>query len=190
MLYPHDAGGKSRWPLLPGCRGSVAFGDERKEHRLWLERDWSAELSHELKVSYALFIGCNPSTGDADEDDMTIRKNIAFTRRLDLARLVMMNFVTFRATNPKDLSLRAGDGLTMEENFRYMLNIALEAREVVIASGDPPAVVKPYALAGMRMLMREGVILRSLGRTRAGWPKHTSRLSYQASLMPFALPLA
>ncbi len=65
-------------------------------HRWWLIRQWShGELLP--------FIGLNPSTADAMQDDPTIRRCKAFARREGFAGIIMLNLFGRRATDPKEL---------------------------------------------------------------------------------------
>lgn len=50
-----------------------------------------------------LFIMLNPSTADADTDDPTIRRCIAFAKREGCTELTVINKCAYRATNPKEL---------------------------------------------------------------------------------------
>lgn len=50
-----------------------------------------------------IFIGLNPSTANAIEDDPTIRRCIGFAHQWQASRLEMLNLFSFRATDPKDL---------------------------------------------------------------------------------------
>ena len=50
-----------------------------------------------------IVIGLNPSTADEAKDDPTIRRCIAFAKREDCGRLVMLNLFAFRARKPADM---------------------------------------------------------------------------------------
>lgn len=49
------------------------------------------------------FIGLNPSTADADHDDPTIRRCVAFAAAWGCTELIMVNLFPFRATDPAAL---------------------------------------------------------------------------------------
>lgn len=73
-----------------------------RAYRYSLWRQW-ADNSKPLPVSYAMFIGLNPSTADEKEDDPTIRRCIAFAKAWGYDGLCMTNLFAFRATQPHDM---------------------------------------------------------------------------------------
>ena len=62
-----------------------------------------------------VFVGLNPSTADASEDDATIRRCVRFAKDWDCGELLMLNLFAFRATRPKDM-LAACDPVGEENN--------------------------------------------------------------------------
>lgn len=66
-------------------------------YRYQLERTWDVERS------YAVFIGLNPSTADAVEDDPTIRRCMRYAYDWGYGGVVMLNLFAFRATKPRDM---------------------------------------------------------------------------------------
>ncbi len=71
-----------------------------KRYRYQLERSWSVQTSRQSTV---VFIGLNPSTADATDDDPTIRKCIAYAQAWQFKKLFMVNLFAWRATNPNEL---------------------------------------------------------------------------------------
>lgn len=65
--------------------------------RWWLQRRW------EEQGSLVCFVMLNPSTADAEKDDPTIRRCIAFAQAWGFAALSVRNLYPFRATDPDDL---------------------------------------------------------------------------------------
>ena len=74
--------------------GATFSSDERYRYLLW--RRWSSS-------QLALFIGLNPSTADAANDDPTIRRITGFSRSLGFGGFLIVNLFAFRATKPIDL---------------------------------------------------------------------------------------
>jgi len=73
-----------------------------KRYRYQLERSWSTRTSRKSTVA---FIGLNPSTADANQDDPTIRKCIAYAKAWHYKKLIMVNLFAWRATDPNALLL-------------------------------------------------------------------------------------
>ena len=67
-----------------------------KRYRYRLARHWGAG-------SALPFVMLNPSTADADNDDPTIRRCIAFAKREGAGGIVVANLFAFRATSPADM---------------------------------------------------------------------------------------
>lgn len=66
-------------------------------YRYELARIWNPS------VRPVLFIGMNPSTADAENDDNTIRRCVRFARDWGYGGLLMGNLFAYRATDPKAL---------------------------------------------------------------------------------------
>jgi hypothetical protein len=131
-------------------------------------------LTRELGgTSTCTWIMLNPSTADADVDDPTIRRCVAFTKAWGYGRLEVVNLFAYRATNPKELAEAASAGINAvgEDNDEHIIGSALAADRVVAAWG-----AHPYAAtrgARVRWLL-SGVRDRTccLGRTKTGYPRH------------------
>lgn len=161
------------WPLLLGMHGAARF---EGEHRLWLERRWGGPVNG----SFALHIGMNPSVAGASQDDLTIRKDIEFTRRMGFTRMVKCNVGTLTSTDPRGLTGRV---VCHPDNVSVIKSIASCASKIVIATGVPPEPLIELALSLFNQLMP--LPLECFGRTAAGWPRHSSRISYESKLEPF-----
>ena len=68
-----------------------------RKYRYQLERIWDIERK------YAVFIGLNPSTADAVNDDPTIRRCMRYAYDWGYGGVVMLNLFAFRATKPRDM---------------------------------------------------------------------------------------
>lgn len=176
---PHDPGGKTRMRLLPDCIGDAEFSDCLR-YRHWLSRDWSASDESGPPFSYALWIGMNPSTAEADVDDPTIRREIAFTKAMGLSVYVKCNVMDYRATDPKALlsvSPRSG------ENLPCILRHAKYAGRVVLAYGALPNKLRRYADEVVSAL--RGTPLYCMGKTASGAPRHPLYLPGDAQCVPW-----
>jgi hypothetical protein len=162
------------WPLLPGTAGDALFiGDD---HRLTLERIWGDG------GPYALHIGMNPSRADKDTDDLTVRKDQEFTRRMGLSRMYKTNIGTLISTDPAGLSAH-GVMVAHPDNVATILRLAADAARIVVATGKPPAPLIGLANALFRALRPWK--LECFGMTADHWPKHSSRLGYDTPLREF-----
>lgn len=112
-----------------------------------------------------LFIGLNPSTADAIEDDPTIRRCIRFAYDRGYGQLVVANLFAYRATSPAVLK-RTSHPIGRANN-RWLRRLAAESDVCVAAWGN-----------GGRYLGRDTQViellsdLQCLGVTASGAPKH------------------
>lgn len=176
----HDAGGKTRLPLLPGHIGDAEFS-ECGRYRLWLSRAW--ETPPDTPYSYALWIGMNPSTAEGDVDDPTIRREIAFTKAMGISSgYVKCNVMDYRATDPKQL-------LTVSpcspKNLECIFRHAECAERVILAYGSLPKRLRRYADDVVSMLRRKGLPTYCMGKTASGAPRHPLYLPSTAKCEPW-----
>jgi hypothetical protein len=157
--------------------GDAAFSASRK-YRYWLKREWHDEIGHGNGKRLA-FIGLNPSTANAKDDDPTIRRVISFARREGYSGLVMLNLFAIVSSDPKLLLTDPdpNDGTTNDLWLRDMVGNG----EVVFCWGAFPEAQQraqqviamfPYALC--------------FGKTRGGHPLHPLFLPANKPLTPFA----
>lgn len=97
------------------------------KHRLMLWRVWDD------KKPYIMFIGLNPSTANADQDDPTIRRVKGIAKVLGFGGVYMMNLFTFISTDPKQLNIEEGN---LPISDFYMDTIAEGAGVIVFAWGN------------------------------------------------------
>src|ERR1700723_1611406 len=133
-------------------------------YRYRLSRIWN-EARHSLA-----FVMLNPSTADAEVDDPTVRRCMAFARREGYGGIEVANLYAFRATSPDDL-WRAKDPCG-PENDDHLRNVALAS-----AAYGTPVVCAWGAHGGktnrpIHLMQQVGATLVCLGRTRGGQPRH------------------
>ena len=154
------------------CRFSA---DRRYRYTLW--REWDM-----LNPTYAAFIGLNPSTADASEDDPTIRRCVGFAKAFCHSSLIVVNLFAFRATSPADM-IAAEDPIG-PENAHYILETCA-GKTVVLAWGStslgkrPSIRNRPWDVA--RTLRYAGSALLCFGQTASGAPKHPLYLPANAA---------
>jgi len=150
----------------------------------------SAELDDDLIYRYALwrvwdddrpyvqFIGLNPSTADAVEDDPTIRKCYGFASRWGYGGFCMTNLFAFRATKPAVMK-RAVDPVGPEND--QWLNAVASFADIQVAA---------WGLHG-RHRGRDKIVLamfpnlQCIHVTKDGHPGHPLMLGYDSVLRPY-----
>ncbi len=135
------------------------------------------------------FVMLNPSDADAEKDDPTIRRCMEFARREGASGIIVVNLFAWRT--PRSDELRQADDPFGRDNRRAIETIAAKS----IESGMP--VVCAWGCRGALNggdktaidIMRgagSGVILKCLGKTKAGHPRHPLYLRRDQPLEEFA----
>jgi hypothetical protein len=177
----HDPGGKVRLKLQPGVRGMAGLSP-CGHYRYWLSRFWDDDtlpieglrlvVDNSAKSGiqpYALWIGMNPSTAEADIDDPTIRKEMHFTRAMGLSGYIKCNVMDYRATYPMELQA-LGVKPCSDENHTTIAKMARHAEVIIAAWGALNRPVKNFATSVALML--SGYELLCMGTNKDGSPKH------------------
>lgn len=86
--------------LRPQDSGAMISTDEKYRYALW--RTWDKDKP------VVMFIMLNPSTADANKDDPTIRKCIAYAKSWGYGALIVGNLYAFRTRDPKLLAHEEG----------------------------------------------------------------------------------
>lgn len=126
-----------------------------------------------------LFIGLNPSTADAIEDDPTIRRCIRFAQDRGYGRLAVANL--FARRTPRPAVLRRKSKPVGRHNNRWLLRLAADSDICVAAWGN----------AGRHLGRDAEVIaligdLQCLGVTASGAPRHPLYVRADTKLRPLA----
>ncbi len=159
---------------------------ELSECRRWrysLERsdDFLFDAAPERTVAWIML---NPSTADETTDDLTIRKCLGFSRRWGFTGIRVVNLFAWRATDPRELrSLSLQESVGNPRNDGTILQMCAGVPLVVAAWGSLPCML--FRDRRSHMVHKLGaidVVLRCLGRTQDGEPRHPSRLGYTARL--------
>lgn len=139
-------------------------------YRYTLTRAWATG-------PFALWIMLNPSTADADMDDPTIRRCMAFSRTWDFAGCTVVNLFALRATKPGDL-LDHPDPVGPENNSALWDAVTLPGHGLVVAAwGTVPSIpgrIRLFARPDyvLRLCERSRRTVHCLGRTASGQPRH------------------
>jgi hypothetical protein len=134
------------------------------QYRYRLTRWWGGG-----KFLFLPFVMLNPSTADADIDDPTIRRCMAFARRENAGGIIVVNLYAFRATKPamlKTTSDPVGPG-----NYDHLEIMAIESDRtpIVCAWG---AGANDAAQEFLEIAEQQSSYLVCLGKTKDGHPRH------------------
>lgn len=150
-----------------------------KRYRYQLERSWGTRPSRKSTV---VFIGLNPSTADATNDDPTIRKCMAFARAWGFNRLIMVNLFAWRATDPTQLS--AVNNPIGKQNDEHISNAVSGGSMVIACWGEYGCLLNRAEGLRARYPRR----LHCLSINNSGEPTHP--LYLPATLIPVNLAKA
>ena len=141
-----------------------------EKYRFTLWRVWDESLPR------VAFVGLNPSTADATQDDPTIRRCRGFAMSHGFGAFTMLNLWAYRATDPKNLPAV----VTNEEeiNADCIARVASGvARVVAVWGAHPKGILRKYAILP---LVDEWW---HLGMTKDGEPRHPLYLPGDAKMV-------
>lgn len=125
------------------------------------------------------FIGLNPSTADATQDDPTIRRCIGFAKRRDAGMLLMVNLFALRSTDPAGLRVHAAPIGT--ENDLWIEHAMSVADIAIAAWGNGGVLLNRSDVVSARYKGR----LEAFAITNAKMPKHPLYVKSDAQTIPF-----
>jgi hypothetical protein len=157
--------------LSAGPRGATLDPTGRYRYHLW--RSWDTDLPR------AVFVGLNPSTADAERDDPTLRRCVAFARSWGCGGLDVVNLFAWRATKPADLK-RAAEPIGAD-NDRILRELAAQAEHRIACWGVHGA----WQDRGARVRAAMGPGWQCLGVTRDGHPRHPLYLRRDTPRQPY-----
>lgn len=131
------------------------------KYRYSLSRIWDEALPP------LLCIGLNPSTADAELDDPTIRREVAFSRSNGFGGLLKGNLFAFRSTDPA--GMMAAEDPVGPDNDLALIGMMTQATCILAAWGTRGS-FKGRDKAVSELL--KGRKLMCLGRTKEGHPRH------------------
>ena len=135
-----------------------------------------------------MFIMLNPSTADADIDDPTIRRCVAFAKSWGYGGILVGNLFAYRATEPKTL-LTVNDPIG-KENITHLKVLSFESDIIVCAWGNSKIVER----LGKKLGSDYKPLSEILGRlfylelANDGTPKHPLYLKGDLKPVRFEVP--
>lgn len=154
-------------------------------YRYDLTRTWDGEGGS------LLWCMLNPSTADAEQDDNTIRRVIAFSQREGMGEAVVVNLFALRSRRPEHL-FRVDDP-SGPANMATILHHLKRCSGLVCAWGAHaiPIVRDRDPRRGVvRLANAHGIGATCLGTTKDGSPRHPLYVRGDAPLKPYDPPSA
>lgn len=139
------------------------------EYRYTLTRRW-----HKTKTRVC-WVMLNPSVADADTDDNTIRRCVAFAKQWDYGGIVVVNLFALRSTDPKQLLDHDDPIGPQNDDFIIATIKSPSVGNVVVAWGAHGALYSRDRRV-LSLIEFAGYRPRCLGMTKDGFPKHPLRL--------------
>lgn len=148
-----------------------------RAYRWWLRRQWDVFNPRRM-----VFIGLNPSTATAKEDDPTIRRWAGFAQREGCGSMLVLNLFALRATDPRAMLVHPDP--VGERNDIVLVAGAMESPDRVVACWGAHG----GHLGRDRQVWEilTGAPLWCLGTTRDGHPRHPLYLPAKEPLVPWA----
>ena len=139
---------------------------EDRRYRYTLTRRWG---TIESGVTWIML---NPSTADAEVDDPTIRRCMAFTQHFGFEAMVVVNCFAYRATDPKELVEVGADVALGEYNGGYVREACEQSKLIIAAWGALKYPLREAALSIAKVIKDAGHSMKCLGKTKDGSPRH------------------
>lgn len=116
---------------------------------------------------WAVWVMLNPSTADAEVDDPTIRRCIAFTKREGFGGMAVVNLYAYRATDPRELTKADDAGIDPfgPFNLEYLIRWSDRATLQIAAWGI-------HGSGHGNPLRFRSKRFHCLGKTKDGCPRH------------------
>ena len=137
----------------------------------------------------ALFIMLNPSTADAEKDDPTIRRCKGFARDWGCSALTVVNLFAYRATDPTELGNVVDPwGPDNTQHLVEQLEAHAKAPDLIVCAWGSTGIGRSAdGLHAKRTIGAYQKLLKCLGRTKNGDPRHPLYVPGSQPLEPFGL---
>ena len=127
---------------------------------------------------FACFVGCNPSTADAEKDDATIRNLYSLCEYHGFGGFVMVNLYAYRSTNPEFLHII--DNPIGPKNDYYIRKAFAQSNKVIFMWGNIGAFGNRDN--DVKSMIREAYCI---SETKMGNPRHVLRSDFKNSLVRY-----
>jgi hypothetical protein len=163
---------------MTAARKSSALFSACGAYRHWLYREVQPE------GITAVFVGINPSTAGADEEDQTTGKWRGFSLRNGIREYYAVNPLDFCATDVRELAKVSKP--VSADNIIYLREIISRADLLIPCWGNSSKLPKDlrHHLVRMKIMLRDsGKPIRIFGLTKSGDPMHPLMLGYDTPLV-------
>ncbi len=158
------------------CNSGAVF-DKTNIYRYTLWREWFPDHPR------LTFIMLNPSTADAQRNDPTISRCIAFAQRWGFGALEVVNLFAYKATNSCEL-LKVANPIG-DENDRFLTQVLARSSCIVAAWGTKGTLLDRDK--HVLQLLAQWQNVYCLGATKEGHPRHPLYVKGDTGLLPFVL---
>lgn len=160
-------------------KGAIISPCGKYRYQLW--RVWTPEKPR------LTFVMQNPSKADAEQNDPTITRCIAFAIREGMGGINVVNVFAFRATDEREL-LKTDDPVG-PENRSHLEGVThkMATGKLVLAWGTPfggAKLIRHYTET-IELLTQPKFNPHCLGETRGGHPRHPLMLKSDTPLVPW-----
>lgn len=171
-------------------RQRAVFSDDRAHRFFWRQQCGDGLFNGGGR---ALFVMMNGSKANEERGDMTVTKCAGFAGRGGAAEYGVVNLFTLMSTDPAGL-ITAGAAAHHPDSDRWVRAAmvwvkAAPSSQVIFAHGNPPFTSQPFLdlwqerrRAILKAAHHEGLRPIALAYTKDGWPRHPSRLGYEAGV--------
>ena len=142
------------------------------KYRYALWRIWDTELP------LLLFVGLNPSTANASEDDPTVRRCIGFAKQWKMGGILIGNLFAFRSTDPGNL-MTVSDPIG-SDNDSALVDLRNRA-QIAVAIWGSNGTIMNRSTSVRRLLGR----LKCLAVNKDGEPRHVLYIPYETTLKEY-----
>jgi hypothetical protein len=154
---------------------SSACIDMNDEHQVYLR--YSLERIWDRSLPMVMFVGLNPSTANASEDDPTIRRVRNFAKSWGFGGICMVNVFPMITPDPSKLKL-----INIAKNDEEIKRVSSNCAEVVFCWGN---FKEPVQTGRVGMFKKWFPEAKCLGKNANGSPKHPLYLRADTQLIQF-----
>lgn len=149
------------------------------EYRYWLSRVW------DIKKPLVLFVGINPSTANAERDDITVKKLIHYCNDWGYGGFYIINLYGYITSTPD--FLRSVSDPIGKENYRIIRKLLnREWAKIIFMWGSNGKALDYRDIIDIVGLFKDKKdLVYCFSKNRDGGPTHPGRLSYDVKLIKY-----